>query len=132
MADGGNSDAPVVLECCVNVSGPETCTKKESMKVFFKPVQEKKFTKFTQSKERQDPVTIKSSGNFEVHLDTRSVHPGWYWAVFCVSLEHLDDIEDKLDSIVFDVTSKEMNTGVVYPLDYTCKTAIEKDEIHCL
>ncbi|KAG9320090.1 hypothetical protein KVV02_003902 [Mortierella alpina] len=135
MADGGNSDASVVPvpvlvpEFRMDVSGQETCTKKESMKVFFKPVQE---NNFTPSEERQDPVTIKSSGNFEVHLDTRTIHPGWYWAVFCLSLEHLDDIKDKLDSIIFDVKSKEMSTGVVYPLDYTCKTVIGNDEIRCL
>ncbi|KAF9971914.1 hypothetical protein BGZ75_001703, partial [Mortierella antarctica] len=65
---------------------------------------------------QQDPVSIKSSGNFEVPLDTSSIHAGWYWAVFCVSLDHLGDIENKLDSIIFDVTSNEMNTGVVYIL----------------
>ncbi|KAF9974858.1 hypothetical protein BGZ75_000693, partial [Mortierella antarctica] len=161
MADGGNSDVPLVPEFRLDVSGPETCTKNESMKVFFKPAQEPtqesaqdpaqessqessqeptqesaqesaQENKFTPSEEQQDPVVIKSSGNFEVSLDTRGVHIGWYWAVFCVSLEHLGDIEDKLDSIIFDVTSKEMNTGVVYKLDYTCKTVIEKDEIRCL
>ncbi|KAG9319028.1 hypothetical protein KVV02_004020, partial [Mortierella alpina] len=81
---------------------------------------------------QQGPVTIKSSGIFEVPFDTGSVHPGWYWAVFCLSLDHLDDIEDKLDRIIFDVTSKEINSGVVYMLDYTCKTVIVKDEIRCL
>ncbi|KAF9925248.1 hypothetical protein BGZ67_008798 [Mortierella alpina] len=130
MADGGNSNAVVVPEIWLNMSQSDTCTKKESMKVFFMPEQE---NKFTSSEEQQSPVSIRSSSDFEVPLDTRNVHTGWYWAVFCVSLEHLDDIESKLDSIIFDVkASKEMNTGVVYILDYTCKTVIKKDEIHCL
>ncbi|KAF9984201.1 hypothetical protein BGZ75_004222 [Mortierella antarctica] len=129
MVDGGNSDVPVVPEFRLDVSAPETCTKEESMGVFFEPAQE---NKCTPSEEQQDPVSIKSSDNFEVSLDTRNVHRGWYWAVFCVSLDHLDSIEDNLDRIIFDVTSKEMNTGIIYTRDYTCKTVIEKDEIRCL
>ena len=39
--------------------------------------------------------------------------PGWYCAVFGVSLAHLEDIEDRLDNIIFDVTSTEMNTRVI-------------------
>ncbi|KAF9574330.1 hypothetical protein EC968_006837 [Mortierella alpina] len=81
---------------------------------------------------QQDPVSIKSNGHFEVPLDTSNLHPGWYWAVFCVSLEDLKNIQDKLDSITFDVTREKMVKGVVYKLDYTCKTAIRKDEIDLL
>ncbi|KAF9925249.1 hypothetical protein BGZ67_008799 [Mortierella alpina] len=77
MADGGNSDVDVVPEFRLDVSGPETCTKKESMRVFFKQAQEPaqesaQENKFTPSEEEQDPVLIKSSGNFEVPFDTRN------------------------------------------------------------
>ncbi|KAF9574329.1 hypothetical protein EC968_006836 [Mortierella alpina] len=99
------------------------------LQVYFKPVQK---NEFTASEDQLDPVSIKSNGKFEVLLDTGNIHPGWYWAVFCVSLEGLKNIQDKLDSIIFDVTREKMIKGVVYKLDYTCKTVIGKDEIHHL
>ncbi|CAO3570398.1 unnamed protein product [Mortierella alpina] len=80
----------------------------------------------------QHPVPIKSGGNFEVPITTGGLLPGWYCAVFGVSLAHLEDIEDKLDNIIFDVTSTEMNTGAIRIQDYTCKTVIKKDEIAVL
>ena len=45
-------------------------------------------------------------------ITTGDLLPGWYCVVFCVSLDHLEGIKDKLDKITFDVTSKEKSTGL--------------------
>ncbi|CAO3570465.1 unnamed protein product [Mortierella alpina] len=98
-----------------------------SVKKFF--FQRGQDDKFTASEILQQPVQIKSGGNFKVSVTTGGFLPGWYCAVFGVSLAHLEDIEDRLDKIIFDVTSTEMNTRVIRMQDYTCETVIKKDEI---
>ncbi|CAO3570466.1 unnamed protein product [Mortierella alpina] len=120
----GNGDGTEVPAILIDMIEPVTCARR----FFFQRWQD---YKFTASEILQHPVPIKNGGNFEVPITTGGLLPGWYCAVFCVSLDHLEGIKDKLDKMTFDVTSKEMITGILCQ-DYTCKTILEENEIASL
>ncbi|KAF9953732.1 hypothetical protein BGZ72_005195 [Mortierella alpina] len=56
-----------------------------SMQVYFNHEKDK----YIHNKKKQNPVSIRSSSGFEVSIDPSSVLPGWYWAIFCVSLKDI-------------------------------------------
>ncbi|KAF9945111.1 hypothetical protein BGZ70_004035, partial [Mortierella alpina] len=55
------------------------------------------------------PVSIKSCDGFEATLNTGSLRAGWYWAVFCVSLEGVP--EGALNNIALDFTRTPLKKG---------------------
>ncbi|KAF9275747.1 hypothetical protein BGZ68_010534 [Mortierella alpina] len=127
MDHSGNHNVAAVPYVRLDMSGLDVRKKKEPTRVFFEQGQN---GQLEATDEPTGPISIKSSNDFQVSLKECTVDPGWYWAVFCVSLKETG--VDKLKSITFDVKNENMSCGIVYTKDYTCKTAIQRDEIDLL
>ncbi|KAF9953730.1 hypothetical protein BGZ72_005193, partial [Mortierella alpina] len=78
-----------------------TPSKEAFMRVYFNHVQDK----YIPNIKKQNAVSIKSRSGFDASIDTSGVLPGWYWAIFCVSLKDMP--VGVLDNLIFDVRSDD-------------------------